>query len=532
MGDYLVEARQYNAWQQPVAARDLNTPPVSPSKGDRYIVASGGFSWDLLNEDCVDISDWVDNDVLSGQSTQTAFDGKSCFKFDTGFPDDTCIASRYQNINVPDTYTVELNLYLDNVGSSDYERFRVIISNGTTRFIVRFGSDGLFVFDGSIYNEVGTDLVVQDTWQLWRFVVRGGDAETATCDVYLNDELKASNVDCSFADATNQVKLTMYGYNDGYNVGYVDYIKAGTGSSTAWVEHEKDIAQYTGSTWDFYTPVEGWITWVKDENKYYKFDGTNWSEDLGQEGTTGPTGPTGLQGPTGPQGSTGLQGGTGPQGVTGSTGTGVTGPTGLQGETGPTGPQGITGAGVTGPTGSTGVQGPTGPTGAGTTGPTGLQGPQGKTGATGPTGIQGETGPTGPQGQTGIGTTGPTGPTGTTAPVIGITIDGGGQVIETGLKGYIRIPFAATITKWTLLADQSGSIKIDIWKDSYANYPPTDVDTITAANEPELSSAIKAEDATLSGWTTSISAGDVLGFYVDSASIVERVILELEVTKT
>ena len=115
---------------------------------------------------------------------------------------------------------------------------------------------------------------------------------------------------------------------------------------------------------------------------------------------------------------------------------------------------------------------------------------------------------------------------------IDMIIDGGGSTITTGVKGYISFPVAATITGARTLADQSGSIVIDVWKDTYANYPPTVADTITASAKPTLSSAIKANDTTLTGWTTSIAAGDVLGFKVDSATTVTRVILQLTVVVT
>lgn len=115
---------------------------------------------------------------------------------------------------------------------------------------------------------------------------------------------------------------------------------------------------------------------------------------------------------------------------------------------------------------------------------------------------------------------------------VGITIDGGGATITTGIKGYIEVPYACTINRVTTLADQSGSIVIDIWKDVYANYPPTVADTITASAKPTLSSATKAQDSTLTGWTTSISAGDILGFNVDSVTTLTRVHLILKVTKT
>lgn len=110
-------------------------------------------------------------------------------------------------------------------------------------------------------------------------------------------------------------------------------------------------------------------------------------------------------------------------------------------------------------------------------------------------------------------------------------IDGGGSTITTGVKGDLEVPFACTITQSTLLGDQSGSIVIDIWKDTYGNFPPTVADTITASAKPTLSSATKAQDATLTGWTTSVAAGDTLRFNVDSVSSIQRATLSLKVTK-
>lgn len=111
-------------------------------------------------------------------------------------------------------------------------------------------------------------------------------------------------------------------------------------------------------------------------------------------------------------------------------------------------------------------------------------------------------------------------------------IDGGGSTITTGVKGDLEIPFGCTITRATLLADQSGSIVIDIWKDTYANYPPTIADTITASAKPTLSTAIKSQDSTLTGWTTTITAGDTLRFNVDSITTCTRVTLSLKITRT
>lgn len=109
-------------------------------------------------------------------------------------------------------------------------------------------------------------------------------------------------------------------------------------------------------------------------------------------------------------------------------------------------------------------------------------------------------------------------------------IDGGGSAITTGVKGFLEIPFACTINQVTMLADQSGSIVVDIWKDTYANYPPTDADTITASAVPTITTATKSQDATLTGWTTAITAGDILGFNVDSCTSITRVTISIKVT--
>ncbi|MBA7575418.1 hypothetical protein ES708_17247 [subsurface metagenome] len=111
-------------------------------------------------------------------------------------------------------------------------------------------------------------------------------------------------------------------------------------------------------------------------------------------------------------------------------------------------------------------------------------------------------------------------------------IDGGGSAIETGEKGHLEIPFACTIMLVTMLADQTGSIVVDIWKDDYAHFPPTDADSITASAPPTISSARKSQDSTLTGWTKSIAAGDILAYNVDSVTDIQRVTISLKVTKT
>jgi hypothetical protein len=109
--------------------------------------------------------------------------------------------------------------------------------------------------------------------------------------------------------------------------------------------------------------------------------------------------------------------------------------------------------------------------------------------------------------------------------------DNNGTVLPTGIMGDTQVPFACTITGVTVLGDQAGSAVVDIWKDSYANFPPVDGDSITASAPPTLSAATKYNDTTLTGWTTTIAAGDVLRFNLDSVTSFTRLAIILRVKR-
>src|ERR1035437_4154779 len=146
-------------------------------------------------------------------------------------------------------------------------------------------------------------------------------------------------------------------------------------------------------------------------------------------------------------------------------------------------------------------------------------------------------GPTGNTGTAGTATnTGATGTTGATGPAqvanLEFIIDGAGSGLTTGVNGYLGGDFAGTIQGNTLLADQSGSVVVDIWKCTYANFDasvthPVAADKITASAPPTISTASKSTDTTLTGWTTTFAAGDVFGFNVNSCTAITKVTLAL-----
>ncbi|MBK7801017.1 MAG: hypothetical protein IPJ53_18150 [Saprospiraceae bacterium] len=115
-------------------------------------------------------------------------------------------------------------------------------------------------------------------------------------------------------------------------------------------------------------------------------------------------------------------------------------------------------------------------------------------------------------------------------------IDGGGSVITTGVKGGLFISFPYKIIEWTLAsidpATTSGSIVLDIWTDTQANFPPTVGDTITAAAKPTITTSTKGQSSTLTGWTVSQTAGRWVYFNVDSVTSLKMVAITLKCIRT
>ena len=167
----------------------------------------------------------------------------------------------------------------------------------------------------------------------------------------------------------------------------------------------------------------------------------------------------------------------------------------------------------------------------GTTGPQGSVGPQGATGVQGPTGPQGATGIKGATGSTGAtGSQGPTGPSGITVGSFGLTVDGGTNIIGTGSKGYVTMPYDGYITSWSLLANTSGSIQIDLKKSDYSNFPTTN--SVTSGNYIGMTTSLKSTSSILTGWVATFSQNDIFEFDVISVSTLNRVNIVLRTIKT
>jgi hypothetical protein len=96
---------------------------------------------------------------------------------------------------------------------------------------------------------------------------------------------------------------------------------------------------------------------------------------------------------------------------------------------------------------------------------------------------------------------------------------------------YILVPYACTIGRVTVLTqDGPGNCVLDIRKTDYGTFPAGG--SIVAASPPTISAGIKYQDATLTGWSTALVAGDILAVGITSTSTFTMIQINIEVTPT
>ncbi len=102
------------------------------------------------------------------------------------------------------------------------------------------------------------------------------------------------------------------------------------------------------------------------------------------------------------------------------------------------------------------------------------------------------------------------------------SINGNGSAISTGALGiFPSVKYACTINQVDVSGTPSGSITVDIWK--AAGAIPTSGNKISASAPATLSSSTLNLAGSISGWSTSVSSGDVFGGTIVTASTVTAV---------
>lgn len=110
---------------------------------------------------------------------------------------------------------------------------------------------------------------------------------------------------------------------------------------------------------------------------------------------------------------------------------------------------------------------------------------------------------------------------------INYVVDYGSSPINVGDKGSLAIDVTGVIESWVLVADQIGSLVLDIRKASYADYP--NVTTICGGTRPSLVNQNKNTSSNLGTWNKVLNAGDILNYNVISVTGINRFSIALKV---
>jgi len=101
---------------------------------------------------------------------------------------------------------------------------------------------------------------------------------------------------------------------------------------------------------------------------------------------------------------------------------------------------------------------------------------------------------------------------------LGVAVgDPAGSALATGVLGYLVAASSCTIVGWDIVVD-SGTATVDVWKIATGTAKPTVANTITASAKPAISTGTAVASITLTGWTTAVSPGDIIGFNLDATS--------------
>jgi len=95
--------------------------------------------------------------------------------------------------------------------------------------------------------------------------------------------------------------------------------------------------------------------------------------------------------------------------------------------------------------------------------------------------------------------------------------DTAGSTLTSGSVVYMTINFACTIAAWDISVD-AGTATIDLWKIATGTAVPTVTNTITASALPAISTGTSIHSTTLTGWTTSVAANDIVAFQLKTVS--------------
>lgn len=128
------------------------------------------------------------------------------------------------------------------------------------------------------------------------------------------------------------------------------------------------------------------------------------------------------------------------------------------------------------------------------------------------------------------------------SPPWGVVIDSGSlttAISDTYTTGPVEVPYDMTLQQVEMVAQpitgqSTGSIVLDVWADTYANWPPTGADSICGSGtKPTISSALKSNDTDISDWSDlTLTKGQKVFFDVVSCTDLRLVQVKFKILRT
>jgi hypothetical protein len=105
--------------------------------------------------------------------------------------------------------------------------------------------------------------------------------------------------------------------------------------------------------------------------------------------------------------------------------------------------------------------------------------------------------------------------------------DTGGSALTSGSVVYLTVPYSCTISAFNITVD-AGTVTFDVWKIATGSAVPTVTNAITASALPALSTGTAVHSTTLTSWTTSVSANDIIGIQLKTVATAKYAEIDLE----
>ncbi len=109
---------------------------------------------------------------------------------------------------------------------------------------------------------------------------------------------------------------------------------------------------------------------------------------------------------------------------------------------------------------------------------------------------------------------------------INYVIDSGSIAMIAGNKGSVTLDVSGVIESLVILSDQQGDLTLDIKKSTYSTFPT--FTSIVGGVYPQMTNSRKIRDDNLTGWNTTLVAGDILTFDVVAVNNINRFLVSLK----